>query len=132
MLPDNITPMYSDIRIGNFPGYIGDLAKKYSPNFMRVPGGRPEIHKYGWILREKAGNRTESYIIMVSNQILEDPTFNMMLTVFGPRKQRVSRLRRGFEKKTGIKTIPAPEHVKRNYEGITYLMGILGIATEDE
>lgn len=108
--------MYSEARVANFNGDIGELVSKYSKQFVKLPAGfpagRPEIEKY--ILIEGGGDKKA--IITISQNLLGfalgDNLYNLMLTVFSKDKEQAKITVQNIESKLSIKFRDAPPFVK--------------------
>ncbi len=97
---------YIDIRVGNYSGDIGDLAKRHSNDFTIYAGRRKDIHKYA--LTRKEG--TEEYTTMISDSDLLLPHYNLLITVDGPRKEKVRQQMEEFLVDIGIETHQPPQY----------------------
>ena len=101
------------VRVGYFPGDLGDLLSRHSDEFFPIPLGFNDVHKYASVRREGQ----ESYITMVSNNDLQPP-YNMLITVFGPRKERTKEIVEEFAMKTELLTDPAPDALVEMLEDV--------------
>lgn len=107
--------MHLEAIVAEYDGNFKDLLKRYSDNFVPVVSGRAVVQKYALICKENS----DIYICMISN--CTDPEirqrdYNIMLSVHGPRKEKVQELIADMIKKFGIPTKPAPEEVKKPFE----------------
>lgn len=97
---------YIDIRVGNYSGDIGDLAKRHSNDFTLYAGRRKDVHKYALTRTEG----TEKYTTMISDSDLLLPYYNLLITVDGPRKEKVQRQMKEFVADIGIETYQPPQY----------------------
>lgn len=120
--------MHCETRVGNYNGDIGELARQYSNEFIPVPFGNPDVHKYGLIIRETP----DTYFLMVSNsedkgKIKYPLDYNVIATIFGKDKERVNELMQDFEKGFGIALKPAPKFLKERYDILAALFERMNI-----
>lgn len=114
--------MHCETRVGNYNGDIGELARQYSKEFMPVPIGNLDVHKYGLIIRETP----DTYFLMVSNSEdkgkVEYPLdYNVIATLFGKDKRRVEELMSDFEKGFALTLNTAPDYLRKRNE----ILGVL-------
>ena len=112
--------MHCETRVGEFTGDLGELTRHYSPNFMSLPIGRPDIPKPGLVERHPSG----SYILMVSNSDGVDPRlgYNLIVTVMGPLEAQAKAIMDAFEEKVPIELRHAPDFLQRQYDSLMKLL----------
>lgn len=111
---------YTEVRVGNHEGDLGELVSKYSSDFIHTPLGRSEVDKYA--LTRKEDN--DLYLLMISQSAIknEEYSYNMIMTVMGPRQARVLELMQELQKSLGIETQPAPEFLKDLFGAMSIIM----------
>jgi len=111
-------------RIALYHGDMEQLVRHNLPEFQRVHLGRTDVSKWMHVLQENTGN----YLLMVSRSENPDPTYNMILTVHGPKQERTSSLMKDLELRVGFSVQPAPEALiqrwKTLFPRISEMMGI--------
>ena len=120
--------MHCEPRVGNYNGDIGELARQYSKDFMPIPIGRPEVHKYGLIIREPPA----FYLLMVSNSDYkgepDNPAYySVIATLLGKDKERVKELMKDFEKGFALNLRQAPNFLREQNETLAVVFERMGI-----
>jgi len=109
--------MPTALKVGEYKGKLGDLAKRYSDKFFHFPVGRKDVDKYGMIIEEE--NR--SYLLMISNSDKSrypSAEYDTIVSVMGPEKQRTEEIMRDFEKAAGVEMREAPDFLKNLFESM--------------
>jgi hypothetical protein len=112
--------LHMDVKVSNYDGDVGELAKKYSPGFILIPFGNPNVKKYGFQARDENGSR----LVMLSRCDLqfEGKDYNIMLTVHGTNADQVTKQTTDLEKRLGIELRDAPEHIIKTQESIAKML----------
>lgn len=106
--------MEIDVRVALYNGNLGELIKRYSPDFIPFPEGRVDVEKYALPVREGS----TSYMMMVSKDAAPHVDYNVMLTVIGDRISRCREISHEFETKTRLITRAAPVQLIELYRRI--------------
>ena len=110
--------MYSEVKVSNYPGDIGELVRRYSDRFHAIPIGRSDVVKYVLIKKEE----TETYLLLVSKGEESKPScwidYNVIISIIGPREERIQELMEDFQKVTELETKEAPESLKRLFKKV--------------
>jgi len=112
------------VEVGNLKGDLESTLKKYSNEFIPIPGIREDVTKY-MLQRREGENR---YIMMVSKN--ENPPcmikkdYDFMISVQGTNENRAKEMIIEFREKTGIQTRDAPKHLHDLFDNINRLFGI--------
>ena len=109
--------MPTALKVGEYKGNLGDLAKRYSDKFFHFPVGRKDVDKYGMVIEEE----NKSYLLMISNSDKSrypSAEYDTIVSVIGPEKQRTEEIMRDFEKAADIKMKEAPDFLKKLFESM--------------
>lgn len=109
--------LYTEVKIAEYDGDLGELVKKYSEGFINFAFFSPEDKKYGLPLKEKG----ELYFLMVSQYSLPELDYSLVLSVNGVREERVKELMKELEERLGLEAIEAPEDLKKGFRRLALI-----------
>ncbi len=107
--------MHLEAIVADYEGNFEELLKRYSDKFVPVAFGKTAVKKYALI----CGENSDAYICMISNctdPLIKHTDYNILLSVQGPKKEKVRELIADIIKKFGIPVKPAPEEIKKSFE----------------
>lgn len=99
---------YFVVRVSNHTGNIETLLEKYSDNFFSLPMDIGELSSYGLFIYE----RDDRYLLTIVTKNNTGLSYNVVITVLGPKRERVVQLMNDFQKTIDLKTKEAPEDLK--------------------
>lgn len=110
--------MKVETKVANFDGDIGQLIKKYSDRFVPTPIGRTDVNKYGLYIERGDG----IYLLMISGHGEPAISYNVIITVMGPRQEIAEQIMQEFQSKIEIETRSPPSYLQRQFEEIAALL----------
>ncbi len=109
--------LYTEVKIAEYHGDLGELVRRYSNDFINFAIFSPENKKYGLPLKEKG----ELYFLMVSQYSLPELDYSLVLSVNGVREERVKELMKELEERLGLETIESPEDLKEGFRRLALI-----------
>ena len=113
--------MAIEIKVCNYDGSIREFVRRYSTRFQPLEVGEPSVRK--WFLPER--EEGETYLVMVSKCWPTANEYNTMISVAGPKEEKIRTRINRLEQLAGVKLQDPPEHVKQRQQRALELLEAL-------
>jgi hypothetical protein len=102
--------MELEVRVGNFEGDFKTVVRKYNPRFYHFPDEDPNFEIYA-LIQSINFETLEPEIIMASLATSTPNNYNVTVTVYSEKIDKIRNIFLEFERRTGLNLREAPRQL---------------------